>query len=144
MRTSLIVIALGLAAAASAQEAPARQPDYSKDHILQLLANAPEPPAHTSPFEFHFGSVEFPALGTRWRFNYLPIMMPFSGSFNTGRGLGSNIPDPFALTGTTLPYTARTWRDNRALSSELKRIERTEREKERSRPKATVVATPEQ
>jgi len=34
------------------------------------------------------------------------------------------IPNPFILTGTQFAYTPRTWRDERALSSERKKVEK--------------------
>ena len=66
--------------------------------------------------------MSFRALGTRWRFIYLPIMMPLSGT-----RLGATMddwPDPFALTGTPVATPMRAWRTQRALNAERKRIER--------------------
>ena len=118
-------------------------PDYSRPTLVKILSNMPEEPERDRGTRFHFGSVEFRALGTRWRVAYLPIMMPFSGSVNYGRGMGANFPNPFVLTGTQLPYTARSWQDRRAMSGELRRIERTEREREREKVKATIKVNPQ-
>ena len=132
MRTAALMAVLVLVASqALAQDSPAPKPDYSRPTLIRILSGIEAPPEVEKAIRFHFGSVEFRALGTRWRIAYLPIMMPFSGSVNYGRGLGSNFPDPFVLTGTEIPQTARTWRDQRALSGELRRIERTQREREK-------------
>jgi hypothetical protein len=67
-----------------------------------------------------------------WRIIYLPIAMPFSGSVR-GSNPSSMWPDPFALTGTEFASTPRTWRDNREVSRERRRIERSERSRARVR-----------
>ena len=127
MRQSAMALLLSLAAAAAmAQPSPPHQPDFSRPTLVRILSNAPEPP-HEPNITYHVGSVEFRALTTRWRIAYLPIMAPLSGSFNRGRGFGASLPDPFLLTGTEIPQTARTWRDMRTMSNELKRIEQSER-----------------
>ena len=141
---SLLVVLLLAAASLPGQTDPDQTPpipDYSRPNLLRLLSNTVPEPEHDKAIQFHFGSIEFKALGTRWRIAYLPIMMPFSGSVNYGRGLGSNFPNAFVLTGTEIPYTPRTWRDQRAMSNELRRIERTEREKEKVN--ATIKVNPE-
>lgn len=148
MRIATLLIVLFLAAAAASAQTqvppadkPAPAPDYSRPTLIRLLSNMPEEPERDTGIHFRFGSVEFRALGTRWRIAYLPIMMPFSGSVNYGRGMGSNFPSPFILTGTEIPYTGRSWRDNRAMSSELRRIVRTEREREKV--DATIKVNPQ-
>ena len=119
---------------------PATRPDFSKPSLLRLLSEMP--PSKPDPaVAFEFGAVDVRALGTRWKIGYLPFLMPLSGSVNYGRGIGNDFPDPFALTGTVIPWTARSWRDQRALSSELRRIERTERE--RTKVKAAVKVQPQ-
>jgi hypothetical protein len=127
---SLIVAAFALATTAVAQNtAPAA--DYSKERLLLLVHNAElEKPKIERSVQFGFGYVDFKALGQRFRFNYLPLGIPLSGSepWRSNDAWGST-PNPFELTGTTIPYTARTWNDRRAMNVELKRIEATERAK---------------
>lgn len=133
MRKLIITIAAALVAtSALAQQDTEQQPpkpDYSRPTLIRVLSADETPPKHRSAIQFDVGSVTFRALGTTWRFNYLPIMAPFPGSFSRGRGIGSEVPNAFELTHTELPYTPRTWRDNRALSKELQRIEKSERAK---------------
>lgn len=129
----LSTVALLLACSAFAQEPP---PDYSKEKLLLLFAG--EPKKEESAFDHETGLVSFKGFGTRFSFLYLPMMMPWSGSPASYRGLGQTFPDPFALTGTPLPYTARSWRDKRARSAELQRIERSERKKVRARLKVNT------
>ncbi|HET7434791.1 MAG TPA: hypothetical protein VFN10_08770 [Thermoanaerobaculia bacterium] len=141
MRSALIfAIALLAAAAAIAQtpaatdpapattnattDQPVPTPDYSQSHIAQILRTNVEPPEQKSSIEFHAGAVSFRALGTSWRIVYLPILMPLSGSrFGTSR----EWPDPFALTNTPIATTPRSWRTQREMNAERKRIERVTR-----------------
>lgn len=108
------------------------QPDYSRDTLLRLVREHEEEKEREN-VRFSAGAVEFRALGTRWRFNYLPIMAPISG---TRLGITNEWPDPFALTGTSMPYTPRTWQTRRQVNSELRRIN--ESEKKRARIKVDV------
>lgn len=131
-RTLLLTAAITLMAlAAAAQElepAPpptattttAVAPDFSRDTLLRLLADQgrdePEPTV-----QFGNGTVSFKALGQRWRFIYLPFFAPWQGGFvNTNR----EWPDPFVLTGTAYASPPSTWHDQRAMSKELKKIEK--------------------
>jgi hypothetical protein len=138
---SLIAALFFVPGIVTAQEAVPAQPDFSREKLIEIFAGIPTPPEQEKNIHFHLGSVEFKALGTRWRIAYIPFMMPFSGSVNYGRVMGSDFPDPFALTGTEIAYTPRTWRDQRAMSSELRRIERSERQ--RAKVSATVKSGPE-
>ena len=127
---TLIVATLLLAMTAVAQNtAPA--PDYSKERLLLLVHDAEiDKPKVERGIQFGFGYVDFKSLGQRFRFNYLPLGIPFSGSEPwRSNDAWASTPNPFELTGTTIPYAARTWTDRRAFSSELKRIEATERAK---------------
>jgi hypothetical protein len=118
------------AGAASAQEqtdpaeetssTPAKRADYSRPTLMRLLAE--ERPEDRPRIRYRVGSVEFNALNTRWRFAYLPIMAPLSG---TRLGATREWPDPFSLTGTPIATPPRLWRDRRAIQKELKRIGRT-------------------
>jgi len=128
MKTSLVILVLLAATAASAQEEPpVVNPDYSKESLQRFVANIPEPPPRrVRDVIFHIGAIEFRALGTRWRLNYLPFMMPLSG---TQMGITQTPPDPFALTQTTIATPPRAWRTQRQVSAEMKRIEQTERAK---------------
>ena len=137
----LALVTLVAAASLAAQEAsPADaatvtpKPDYSTQSLMRLFRpEDPRPPVEKR-FTWHFGSVEFKALHMRWRIAYLPIVAPLPGSVpRTNR----EMIDPFALTGTEFATTPRTFRTRRAMSSEMRRIERLERER------AHVVATPE-
>jgi hypothetical protein len=115
------------AGALLAQDDPT-PPDYSRPTLLRILTVD-----HTAQEErrvdYPFGAVRIEGRTTRWLIGYLPFLMPLSGSVNTGRGLGSNFPDPFALTNTQLAYGPRTWRDQRAMSRELRRIESEEKKR---------------
>ena len=129
MKTSLLLLVLLAATAAYAQEDPpvVVRPDYSKESLQRFVANIPpEPPRRVRDVYFHVGAIEFRALGSRWRFNYLPFMMPLSG---TQLGITQTQPDPFALTQTSIATPPRAWRTQRQVSAEMKRIEQTERAK---------------
>src|SRR5258707_573044 len=140
MRTSAFAIAaLFIAGGLQAQtgQPAAPKPDYTRPTLIRILSVNEAPPEPEPRVEFPFGAINVRALGTRWMIGYLPFLLPLSGSVNTGRGLGSNFPNPFALTHTDFPYTARTWRDQRAMSRELRRIENEEKKR------AKVKVTPE-
>jgi hypothetical protein len=122
MRASAAILILLLASTAAAQDAETR--DYSKDTLLRLFINAAEQETE-NPIRYRRGAIEFRALGTTWRFNYLP-MMPMSGTLG---GVSQEPPDPFALTNTVLATSPRAWRTRREINSELRRIEAMERAK---------------
>jgi hypothetical protein len=128
MRITFALAALLFAGTLMAQESSTTSPDYSRPTLLRILSVD-----HTAQEErrvdFPFGAVRIEGRSTRWLIGYLPFLMPLSGSVNTGRGLGSNFPDPFALTNTQLAYGPRTWRDQRAMSRELRRIESEEKKR---------------
>jgi hypothetical protein len=110
-------------------------PDYSREALLRFVSNIVEPPPPPeSRVQYHLGYVEFKALNMRWRIAYLPFLAPLAGSY---RRTNSTIPDAFSLTGTEITQTARTWRDQRTMTREMRRILRTERER------AKVKAAPE-
>jgi hypothetical protein len=138
MRTpALAIVALFIAAGLQAQTAQpnASKPDYSRPTLIRILNVNDQPPEPERRVEFPFGAINVTGLNTRWLIGYLPFFMPLSGSVNTGRGLGSNFPDPFALTHTQIPYSPRIGRDQRAMSRELRRIN--DEEKKRARVKVT-------
>ena len=122
MRASATILALLLTVSAAAQDTQVR--DYSKDTLLRLFAAAAEQESE-NPIRYRRGAVEFRALGTSWRFNYLP-MMAMHGTLS---GVSMELPDPFALTGTAIATGPRSWRTRREVSQELKRIEKMERAK---------------
>ena len=95
-------------------------PDYSRDTLLRLFADAPEVEAGDPNFRHSLGAVDFRALGMRWRIGYLPFFAPFQGSYVT---TNREWPDPFQLTGTSYATLPRT-RRSRAMSTELKKIEK--------------------
>jgi hypothetical protein len=148
-RIGLFMLVLAFAVTAAAQDDIKQQPqqtqppDYSRNKLIQILANEPPKPAERK-VDFGFGYVDFRALGMRWKVGYLPIMMPLYGSVPWAmNGAFGGMPDPFVQTGTEIPYTPRTWREIRDMNAELKRIERTERAKEKEKPNATVTANPQ-
>jgi hypothetical protein len=125
MRANAMILAVLLTtAAASAQEPETPAPKYSKDTLLRLFAEAAKQEGE-NPIRFGHGAVSFNALGTSWRFNYLP-MMPLSGTMG---GVTQEWPDPFSLTNTPIATSARSWRTRRDVNAELKRIEKSERAK---------------
>lgn len=127
MKTSLTMFLAFIALTAAAQEEqPDVKADYSKPALQRFVASIPEPPKRDHNVHFYVGGVEFRALGARYRFNYLPIMAPLSG---TRLGITQEWPDPFALTGTAIATPRRAWRTQRQVDAEMKRIEKTERAK---------------
>lgn len=100
------------------------KPDYSRDglrrtfsaHVIEL-GEKPKP-----RIQFKFGSIEFRALGMDWRILYLPVP-PLSG---TRLGVTQTPPDPFELTGVSIPggqaYEVES--TPRELRAELRRIKR--------------------
>jgi hypothetical protein len=130
MRAGATILALLLVtASAGAQDRNAPARDYSKDTLLRLFAAAAEQEGE-NPIRYRRGAIEFRALGTSWRFNYLP-MMAMPGTMN---GVSMELPDPFALTGTAIATPPRAWRTRREINAELRRIEKSER----ARIKVTV------
>lgn len=128
MRTTVLALAaLLFSGTLMAQQTTSQVPDYSRPTLLRILSDEPE--QLERKVDFPFGAVRIEGRNTRWLIGYLPFLMPLSGSVPTGRGLGSDFPNPFALTHTEIAYTSRTWRDNRAMSRELKRIESEERKR---------------
>lgn len=125
--TFAILILLGATTLGAQEAGPApANPDYSKESLQRFVLSIPEPPKRERNVRFHIGAIEFGAVGTRWRFNYLPIMMPLSG---TRLGVTREWPDPFALTGTVIATPRRAWRTQRKVDAELRRIEKSERAK---------------
>ena len=129
MRTTVLALgALLFAGTLMAQQNSPQPPDYSRPTLLRILA-VDQAHQEERRVEYPFGAVQIEGRSTRWLIGYLPFLMPLSGSVPTGRGLGSDFPNPFVLTHTDFPMTPRTWRDNRAMSRELRRIEAEERKR---------------
>ena len=129
MRTTVLALgALLFTGTLMAQQNSPQPPDYSRPTLLKILAVDQAQPEQRR-VEYPFGAVQIEGRSTRWLIGYLPFLMPLSGSVPTGRGLGSDFPNPFVLTHTDFPMTPRTWRDNRAMSRELRRIEAEERKR---------------
>jgi hypothetical protein len=132
MKTKIaLILLLAATTSLSAQEQPAdtteaTKPDYSKPSLQRFVLSIPEPPKRDRNVRFYVGAIEFGAVGTRWRFNYLPIMAPLSG---TRLAVTREWPDPFALTGTVIATPKRACRTQRKVDAELKRIEKSERAK---------------
>jgi hypothetical protein len=131
MRTSATILFLLLfGTAAAAQDAP--ETDFSKDTLLRLLHAEEARPEPKPRVDFHVGAVDFLIRGTSYRFNYLPFMVPLSGS-NPRTSI--EMPDPFALTHTSIASPPRVWRNRRAVNAELRRIDRSERARAKLRVK---------
>ncbi|HEX7832085.1 MAG TPA: hypothetical protein VF787_20680 [Thermoanaerobaculia bacterium] len=128
MRASATILAfLFVTGAAAAQEtSETSKADYSKDSIMRVLRAQAEEDQKKANVSFHVGAVTFNAIGTRWRFNYLPIMAPLAGTrLTTSR----EWPDAFSLTGVPLATPKRAWRTQRQVDAEMKRITDTEKKK---------------
>lgn len=127
MRPSAALVALLLLATPALAQDDDRR-DYSRDTLLRLFADAGDEYEDDRAVRYRFGTVEFRALGTSWRLNYLPIMIPFSGSGPGFNGeITNTLPDPFMLTNTPIATSPRAWRTQRERNAEMRRIERTER-----------------
>ena len=117
-RTLIAVLLLVLCATAAAQEGDATQPDYSKQKLLTFFADleAPEP---AKPVDVSIGAVDFTLFGQSFRFS--PLLAPLPGTAGGGAQIMPFV-DPFALTGTQIPYSSPplTWSQRRA----LRRLER--------------------
>ena len=140
----LFTLTFALAATALAQDdiRQPQQPDYSRNSLIQIFANEAPTSKPAKKADLGFGYIDFRALNMRWRIGYLPFSAPIYGSVPWAmNGAFGGMPDPFIATGTEIPQTPRTWMQNRAFNAELKRIERTERAKEKT--KATVTVKPE-
>jgi hypothetical protein len=119
---TLILFAALLALPAAAQENQPR-PDYSRETLQKFVMSIPVEPERRPRVIFHVGAIEFTALGMPWR---VGLMLPMSGTgFTTSR----EWPDPFSLTGTQIATSPRAWRTRRAVSAEMRRIEKLERAK---------------
>lgn len=128
MKPTLFITALTLAIAVPVlgQEEPATNPDYTKPTLMRIFSVDDTPPKRERRVKVRAGGVEFRALGMDWRIGFLPFLPPLVGSRNT---TSKEWPDAFSLTGTEFASPPRTWRQRRALSSELRRIERLERKR---------------
>jgi hypothetical protein len=127
MRASATILALLLLAGTAAAQEDDRPVPYSRDQLLKLFASAAKQEAE-NPVRYDRGSVRFTALGTTWRFNYLPMMAMSGGRFGS-TAVTQEWPDPFALTNTQIAMPQRTWRTRREVNAELKRIDKSERAK---------------
>ena len=134
MKTTTALFVLLLAASGALAQSADRA-DYSRDTLMKLFVDGKEPPrVRDTNVRFHVGAVEFGAVGTRWRFNYLPIMAPLPG---TRFGITREWPDAFSLLRTPIATSKRAWRTQRAVNAELRRIEKL------TKPKATIKVTTE-
>jgi hypothetical protein len=93
-------------------------PDFSRATILRIVVND-HPPAPTPLVDLGFGEVRVQAKGVRLLLKYLPFLMPFPGSVP---GTTSRLPDPFALTHTSIALPYDVW--NRDRAKELARLEK--------------------
>ena len=121
MRIASAALAFFLLAAPvfAADDAPA--PDYSRDGIQRVFVTDLYEAEKPHPFDWQrMFALDWDSFGTRLHFR--PLLAPLQGSFPTTRGL--EIPNAFALTGTSFAYTPRNWSDQRALSAERRRVEK--------------------
>ena len=80
IRSAALVLVIIAAASALATE-QATDTDYSRDGLRRALSiSMSDLPPKPSSRHFHFGYVEFRALGMDWRISYLPIAAPLPGS----------------------------------------------------------------
>jgi hypothetical protein len=120
---AVVALALLLTGAARAQQSDPK-PDYSREHLRQIFANIPDEPEPERRFQFHWGMLEFRALGTDWR---IGILSPLVGS---NPRTTKQWPDAFSLTGTVLPGALPILPDeDRDSRRERVRIERLQRAK---------------
>lgn len=129
MKTRLFIalLTVSIASAAFAQEEkPPETPDPSKPTVMRVFTADEKEPVRERRVKFTPGAVEFRALGMDWRISYLPILMPLAGSRMT---TSREWPNAFALTGTEFATPPRTWRERRAISAELRRINRLDRKR---------------
>jgi hypothetical protein len=94
----LITIVAGAARAQSATQPAA--PDYSPDHLRQILTTDDQEPQPQRNVRIGFGVVEFRALGMDWRIGFLPFLAPLHGSVP---GTTSVLPDAFSLNHVIFP-----------------------------------------
>ena len=130
MKGTIIILLLLSATTALAQQGETTQspPDYSREKLIEIFADAPQREKGEPRIKHSIGMMEFKAFGMRWRVGYLPFFAPLPGSqpwINRDRW-----PDPFLLTGTEFASPPRTWRQTRNMSAELKRIEKKLKEKQ--------------
>jgi hypothetical protein len=128
MRASATILALlfvtgGLAAQEASESNDSVRPSYSRDSLLRMLHAQAEEEKKEPAVKYHVGAVEF---GAHWRFNYLTMMPPLSGS---RVGVTNEWPDPFSLSGTAIATPRRAWRTQREIDAELRRINATEKKK---------------
>ena len=123
MRASATILTLLLIAGSAAAQ-QATNPDFSRDGLMRIFAGDPQEPQIERPVQHRLGAISFRAFGSDFRFNYLPLMMPLSG---TELDVTQSWPDPFSLTGTAIATSPRAWRTQRQISAELRRIEKLER-----------------
>lgn len=135
MKTTLAVVVLLITAvtAAAQQQAPPAVPpettppkiDASPDSLMKLLADH-EAPKPSERVDVHFGAIDVRAFGTRFRIGYLPFAMPFVGSRFS---ITKEWPDAFSVLGTPIAMTPRQFARSRAMTYELRRIEKLEKVK---------------
>ncbi len=143
MKPAAVFLACALTAATAAAQSeslhissttsPPPPPDYSRAALLRITSTMVEPPPpQEKRVEFGLGYIVIKAMNIRFLFS--PFLAPLPGSV---RRTNATIPDAFTMLGTEIPQTPRTWRSQRELNKEMRRIERTERER------AKIKAEPE-
>ena len=80
IRPAALLFLILAASSALATEQPS-DTDYSRDGLRRALSiSMSDLPPKPNGRHFHFGYVEFRALGMDWRISYLPILPPLPGS----------------------------------------------------------------
>jgi len=121
MKIASAALVLFLVAGSSYAADEATKPDYSKDGLQRVFAVDLYQPPKPQPYDWERIFIfDWSAFGTGIHFR--PLLAPIFGSVPLTTGMP--IPNAFALTGTEYAYTPRTWRDERALSAERRKVEK--------------------
>jgi hypothetical protein len=128
-KTGAAAIVFALATfSVAAQEQPQPAGDFSRPALQRTFSmrriELPERPKRR--VQFHFGAVEFRALGMDWRILYLPIAVPLAG---TRVRANNEYPDPFELTRPNTPPVRLFDPMRKDVRVELRRIEKRDRPK---------------
>lgn len=104
-QTLAVLVLLFAAAAANADELKTTAPDYSKPALMRITRDINVEKSDEFSAETP-GVIEVNRGSTRLRLAYLPILAPLQGSYPR---VTMEWPNPFALTGTSLPMTLAQW-----------------------------------
>ena len=121
-----LITSLVVAAALADEPVQSTRTDYSRDALLHFVANneirMSPLPDHLPParrIHWHFGWMEFHALGMDWRIFYLPIAIPLAG---TALHDIAKVPNALELTGTPFATAPQLFPDrSTSVNREVKR-----------------------